>query len=113
MNDGAYYLAGYCIECALKACVAKLTQRHEFPNKERTLQSYGHKFGELLKAAVLEQEQRKEAQRDSTFRRNWDIVRLWSTDHRYATTDSETARELVEAVSDRNHGLLRWIKLHW
>ena len=24
--DGAYYLAGYAVECALKACVAKLTK---------------------------------------------------------------------------------------
>ena len=23
MNDGAYYLAGYAVECALKACIAK------------------------------------------------------------------------------------------
>ena len=28
---GAYYLAGYAVECALKACVAKATKRHEFP----------------------------------------------------------------------------------
>jgi HEPN domain-containing protein len=79
MTDGAYYLAGYCVECALKASIAKLTQRHEFPHKERTQQSYGHKFGELLKAAVLEQAQIKEAQRDTTFRENWDIVRLLVT----------------------------------
>jgi HEPN domain-containing protein len=24
---GAYYLAGYAVECALKACIAKLTNR--------------------------------------------------------------------------------------
>jgi len=23
--DGAYYIAGYSVECALKACIAKLT----------------------------------------------------------------------------------------
>jgi len=23
--DGAYYLAGYAVECSLKACIAKLT----------------------------------------------------------------------------------------
>ena len=31
---GAYYLSGYAVECALKACIAKKTQRHEFPDKE-------------------------------------------------------------------------------
>lgn len=32
--DAAYYLAGYAIECALKACIAKRTRRHDFPDKE-------------------------------------------------------------------------------
>lgn len=27
--SGAYYLAGYAIECALKACIAKKTERFE------------------------------------------------------------------------------------
>ena len=31
LHDGAYYLAGYAVECALKACIAKETKRHEFP----------------------------------------------------------------------------------
>ena len=29
---GAYYLAGYTVECALKACIAKRTREHDFPN---------------------------------------------------------------------------------
>jgi len=33
--DGAYYLAGYAVECALKACIAKGTQRFEFPDKRK------------------------------------------------------------------------------
>lgn len=33
--DGAYYLAGYAVECALKACIAKGTQRGEFPDRKR------------------------------------------------------------------------------
>lgn len=31
LYDGAYYLAGYAVECGLKACIAKKTKRHEFP----------------------------------------------------------------------------------
>ena len=113
MNDGAYYLAGYFIECALKACIAKQTLRHEFPNKERAIDSYDHRFGKLLNVARLEQPLRVKAKRDAAFLRNWDIVRLWSPERRYVTTDSASTRELIEAVGDRNHGVLRWIKLHW
>jgi hypothetical protein len=29
--DGAYYLAGYAVECALKAALAKLNQQHDWP----------------------------------------------------------------------------------
>lgn len=40
--SGAYYLAGYVIECALKACIARQTLRHDFPNKDRANQSWSH-----------------------------------------------------------------------
>jgi hypothetical protein len=113
MNDGAYYLAGYCVECALKACIAKLTQRHEFPNKKRANDSYDHSFEKLVNVAGLNQTLREEVQRDPVFRENWDILQLWSPERRYVTTDFATTRELLEAVSDRNHGVLRWIKRHW
>jgi HEPN domain-containing protein len=33
--SGAYYLAGYSLECALKACTAKSVQRFDFPDKDR------------------------------------------------------------------------------
>jgi HEPN domain-containing protein len=29
LPDGTYYLAGYAVECALKACIAKMTQQHD------------------------------------------------------------------------------------
>ena len=32
--DGACYLAGYAVECALKACIAKRTKKHDFPDKD-------------------------------------------------------------------------------
>jgi HEPN domain-containing protein len=113
MNDGAYYLAGYCVECALKACLAKQTQRHEFPDKNKVNASYTHDLRNLLRMAELEDARIEEAKRDATFRDYWDIVQSWSEHGRYSTTRAETAEKFVEAVGDRNHGILRWIKLHW
>ncbi len=44
--DGAYYLAGYAVECALKACIAKKTVEHSFPRLQ-DVQKYPHaQFGE-------------------------------------------------------------------
>jgi hypothetical protein len=33
-SDGAYYLAGYAVECALKACIARTYNQHDWPDKE-------------------------------------------------------------------------------
>jgi HEPN domain-containing protein len=33
--DGAYYLCGYAVECALKAGIAEVTRRSEFPDLDR------------------------------------------------------------------------------
>lgn len=113
MNDGAYYLAGYSVECALKACIAKATQRHDFPDKRKADASYTHSFRELLKVAGLAKAQTEEAKRDPLFRDNWDLVQSWSEQSRYGTAHAETAKKLIEAVGDHSHGVLRWIKLHW
>src|SRR2546425_2666201 len=47
----AYYLAGYAIECALKACIAKLTKAEDFPRSEEhtsELQSLAYLVCRLL-----------------------------------------------------------------
>ena len=45
--DGAYYLAGYAIECALKACIAKATRRYDFPDRKKVDASHTHDLREL------------------------------------------------------------------
>jgi hypothetical protein len=51
--EGAYYLAGYAVECALKACIAKRTQQYDFPDKKLVDKSYTHDVEKLLDAAGL------------------------------------------------------------
>ncbi len=51
--DAAYYLAGYAVECALKACISKLTKRYDFPPKD-TKDVYGHDFAKLMKFAGVD-----------------------------------------------------------
>ena len=53
--DGAYYLAGYAVECALKACIAKGTRRFEFPDKRRVDSSYTHDLELLMRLANLDE----------------------------------------------------------
>jgi hypothetical protein len=54
---GAYYIAGYAVECALKACIAKTTKRYEFPPKSDYVRKlYSHNLEELLRIAGLEKQ---------------------------------------------------------
>jgi len=58
--EGAYYLAGYAVECALKACIAKRTQAHDFPPKPQVVRDfYQHDIRSLAKMAGLELELNK------------------------------------------------------
>ena len=71
LPDGAYYLAGYAVECALKACIAKDTQRYEFPEKKRVEASYTHDLRELVRVAGLRNELRASLQADALFQGYW------------------------------------------
>ena len=51
--EGAYYLCGYAVECGLKACIARKTKRHEFPDKNTVNASYTHILSDLVKIAQL------------------------------------------------------------
>src|SRR6266571_4529244 len=81
--DGAYYLAGYAVECALKACIAKRTRRHEFPDKKRVDSSYSHDLWSLLKVAALEDAYDEHSQVDDIFEKHWATVESWSEQSRY------------------------------
>lgn len=112
-SDGAYYLAGYAVECALKACTAKSTQRHDFPEKKSVDASYTHDLNALIKVANLEAARVEEARKDPAFRNYWDVVRQWSEHSRYGRHTPEMADALIEAISSKRHGLIVWIKRYW
>jgi len=111
--DGSYYLSGYCIECALKACIARKTQKHEFPDKKTADASHTHRLEDLLKVAQLMDFHRAQTRASLIFEANWNLVRDWSEQSRYRKHSREAAEEILLAISDRKHGVLRWIKQHW
>ena len=51
--DGAYYLLGYALEFAFKACIAKQTKEHDFPPDRKAVEAiYKHRPSELLKLQI-------------------------------------------------------------
>jgi HEPN domain-containing protein len=111
--SGAYYLAGYVVECALKACIAKQTQRYDFPDRRRAQDSWIHSPTKLVQAAGLQTLLDTENSRDSKFAANWNVVKDWSEESRYRNSDQKNAEEIIRAISDRRHGVLRWLRRHW
>lgn len=111
--DGTYYLAGYAVECALKACIAKLTLPEEFPDKERAMRSWTHKFDDLVKAAGLEAAHNADMPRGSARWRIWQLVGNWSEASRYARKSKDEAEELYRFITDPTQGILPWIKARW
>ena len=111
--EGAYYLAGYAAECAIKACIAKRTERFEFPDLRIAQESWGHDLSRLAKAAALDERLRDASSRDAELNLNWTIVTKWKPDSRYQRRSLAEAAALISAVEDRNHGIFRWLKHHW
>jgi hypothetical protein len=110
---GAYYLAGYSIECALKACIARGTERHSFPDKDRANESYTHDLTKLLRTAGLQTAFDQAANASHALARNWAIVKDWKETSRYdSTIDMKKARALYIAATGRN-GVLAWLRLNW
>lgn len=58
--SGAFYLLGYAVECAFKACIASKTKKHDFPDKKVVNQSYTHNLEVLLRLSGLESEHENE-----------------------------------------------------
>src|SRR5438105_3629364 len=96
---GAYYLAGYAVECALKACVAKQTRRYDFPPTQEIVRNmYVHDLTKLLKPAQLEAAHKSERDSNPQFRAKWDVVKDWSEQSRYDYAIAEaSARDLYTA----------------
>ena len=111
-SDGAFYLAGYAIECALKAAIAKSTGLYDFPELKRVKSSYTHDARELIVVGGLKSAF-ADAMRQSEFAWRWEIVVQWSEESRYRTHSPEEARDLIEAIENREHGILQWLKKHY
>lgn len=106
--DGAYYLAGYVIEFALKIrIIAQLIKSDSFPDKKLAENFYKHDLTVLRRAAELADEMDS----DTSMSTSWDIVKEWSEQTRYQLGKTEyEARSLCEAIENE---VLPWIKARY
>jgi hypothetical protein len=104
--SGAYYLAGYAIECALNSGIAAQFQANEIPDKGLVNSIYTHNLADLLRLSGLQAELR---QADPKLVESWDIVKRWSENARYVTCDAAAATAMLDAVGGDDQGLFQWL----
>jgi hypothetical protein len=108
----AYYVAGYVVECSLKACLANKTQRYQFPPKPEVVRNdyYTHDLQNLARGSGLLEELAREDTKLGTY---WTIVKDWSGASRYDPGDGKRAKDILRAIEDPNDGVLQCIKRYW
>lgn len=111
---GAYYLTGLGVECALKACLARAVQQHDFPDKSFINRAYTHKLEELAKLdAELWIQLSNEMGMNAALRNNWSTVRQWDDEKRYWAVEEAEALSLYSATTEPVTGVLEWIRRRW
>jgi hypothetical protein len=112
--DGAYYLAGYAVECGLTACIAKLSNQFDFPPKPKSINDYySHDIDKLVTTAALTNQRYADAAADSVLKANWEFVKDWNEESRYQRKSQNEAQQLFATITDAAHGVLPWIRQRW
>ncbi|OGK50025.1 hypothetical protein A3A55_03630 [Candidatus Roizmanbacteria bacterium RIFCSPLOWO2_01_FULL_40_14] len=110
--SGSYYLAGYVIECALKAYIARKTRKSEFPDIDAVKASYTHNPENLIGAAGLKTQLNSKIKSEKSFQVKWTTVIQWSEKSRYEIHTKKEAEDLLTAIEDPK-GVLKWIQKYW
>jgi HEPN domain-containing protein len=113
--SGAYYLAGYALECALKAIIAKQFRGDEIPDRALVNRVYTHDISELVRLAGLESELDAARRADSELDRRWSIVKNWSEQARYFVWTEAEALAIIDATdgNGKGGGLFQWLSARW
>ena len=114
------YLAGYCIELALKAAICK---RMGTPNFFQTIRPETarafkiHNLEELITLAGLYTQFNERVNTNIQFGNNWSFIKTtinWSEQLRYQMGKNQVETQMMLlALTDTQNGILPWIKKHW
>jgi len=110
---GAYYLMGYAVECALKACVAKQVNQYDFPDKKLANEAFTHDLEKLVRVAGLAPAFEEDRNANKALDLSWAVAKDWNESVRYELGISEAqARDLFFACTSKN-GVLPWVRKRW
>ena len=114
--SAAYYLAGYAVECGLKACIVKRVTAAAgviFEDRKFSDRCWTHSIDELVKLADVDVARQTDNAINPALKGNWLVVCAWNEQARYQTTLQDKAERLFEAVTDPTNGVMSWIRVRW
>lgn len=111
--SAAYYLAGYAIECGLKAVISLAFRQHVIPSRKFVADIHTHDLTALVALAGLKIELDRARAANPQLDANWAFVSGWKETARYETIDPFLARRMLIAIGDPDAGVLSWLKAHW
>lgn len=116
--SGAYYMAGYALECGLKSCILRYLDESgvifvdiEYPKKLG--KCWTHDLQLLLELANLKTDFENVCHANPTLEQYWGIAKDWKEVSRYAQKTRKDAEELIEAITNKPDGVLTWIEIRW
>ena len=124
--DGAFYLAGYAVKCALKSAICKTldiddfidmysSKAHSAKVKDDIVQKFKtHDYGTLLVLSGLYFKLEETLATDEALSNACFFIRTvtWTEQYRYEITARKEQTIVQEFISSVNT-LLQWIKTHW
>jgi hypothetical protein len=114
LYSGAYYMCGYVVECALKACICKRTDQYAFyPHPKEAQKAWSHKFKDLISLADIGERIEEDRRADDILDIYWKAVEGWSEGSRYEPRGQKVTEDLLAAVSDPAHGVLSCLRRFW
>ncbi|MCI0459793.1 MAG: HEPN domain-containing protein [Gemmataceae bacterium] len=116
--SGAYYLCGYAIECALKACLLRYLGESgaifgEPGYLKKLADCWTHDLVKLVNLAGLDAEFGAACGANPTLNHFWEVTKEWKESSRYEEKTEAQAKRLYEAVSQNPDGVFRWFQAHW
>jgi hypothetical protein len=112
----AYYVAGYAVEFGLKSCIlVRLAGKVEiiFEDRRFSEKCWTHDLNQLLELAGLEVTLAASTAAGRELGENWVTATDWTELSRYSRKTKLEAERLYEAITDKKHGVLPWIKARW
>jgi HEPN domain-containing protein len=115
--DGACYLAGYCIELALKSTICKILEIDDlFTRKAELIKPFKtHDLDMLLIYAGLQNKFEVDKMVNPSIISSWSYIKetlRWSEELRYQEIGTRTQAETQQLLNAVNTILL-WIKNYW